>query len=271
MQQFSLIPFGIIISLSLLRLILSIELPFTRVLHSSGIMPGLNRFFTYELFSSFRVWHVFVLTWGIGTFVYLCRLIVGIYRTSKTVNYLTISNPKLCIAIGAITKELMQKERPSKAYRLIVSPELPMSQISGYLTPIFLIPEYVLADRADEIAHVINHEWQHFKRKDIWLKTVFEVCAALLWWNPLTYILKDDLEQVLEINCDLQVSKHMNRDAKNSYLTTIMKSVLRAKEHQDKIKMFVTSESRCVCSIFCAAVYVLVLIHNPAGHIAFDR
>jgi beta-lactamase regulating signal transducer with metallopeptidase domain len=38
---------------------------------------------------------------------------------------------------------------------------------------------------------------------------------CLLWWNPFVYLLKADLEQILEVNCDLQVTRHMTDNEKH--------------------------------------------------------
>lgn len=65
------------------------------------------------------------------------------------------------------------------------------------------------------------HEWQHFKSKDQWKKTAVYIVSCLLWWNPLVYWLRSDLEQLLELQCDRKVLKQLPADERVSYLRMI--------------------------------------------------
>ncbi|MDL2288759.1 M56 family metallopeptidase [Oscillospiraceae bacterium OttesenSCG-928-F05] len=228
MQQFSLFPFGLIVVLSALRLIISVELPFTRIIHSYVFLPNINRILLHELTPFFCVWHILVLLWILGALFSVYYLILQIYRTNRIISGLKSSGANAG-SVAPIVNQFIEEVSPGTAYQLIISPELQMSQMAGYFTPVFLIPEYVAAYSDEEIGHIINHEWQHFRHKDIWIKTVLEIFVALLWWNPLVYLFKNDLYQVLEISCDLRISEPMNYERKVGYLAIILKATLQMK------------------------------------------
>ena len=42
----------------------------------------------------------------------------------------------------------------------------------------------------EEIRMVLQDEVQHNKRKDVLLKTIFEILNCINWFNPLFYIIK---------------------------------------------------------------------------------
>ena len=49
----------------------------------------------------------------------------------------------------------------------------------------------------------------------------------LVWWNPLVYLLRRDLPQILEIRCDMAVTKDYTVSQKAEYLQTIVNSLKR--------------------------------------------
>lgn len=44
----------------------------------------------------------------------------------------------------------------------------------------------------------------------------------LFWWFPLTYLLNYELDESLEIKCDCNVIKGLNKSQKTEYLTALL-------------------------------------------------
>lgn len=74
---------------------------------------------------------------------------------------------------------------------------------------------------ADELRHILRHELQHFQTHDLLVKWMIRVFQCLFWWNPLVYLLGRDLDQVLEIKCDLSVTKGYGKKETVAYMRTI--------------------------------------------------
>lgn len=91
--------------------------------------------------------------------------------------------------------------------------------VSGFFRPTIYLPYVSFTE--DELRYVLMHEWQHFKSKDQWKKSAVYIVSCLLWWNPLVYWLRSDLEQLLELQCDRKVLKQLPADERVSYLRMI--------------------------------------------------
>lgn len=49
--------------------------------------------------------------------------------------------------------------------------------------------------------------------------------CCIFWWNPVAYLLKADLEQTLEMKCDVSVARHLDTQGKAAYLRTIVGAI----------------------------------------------
>ena len=51
------------------------------------------------------------------------------------------------------------------------------------------------------------------------------VFVCVFWWNPAVYLLNRDVEQMLEIKCDLAVTDGRSKSEKIAYLTAILSAL----------------------------------------------
>lgn len=83
-----------------------------------------------------------------------------------------------------------------------------------------LLPEKHLSDK--ELCYILCHEYTHFLHKDLFLKMMTHLYCCVFWWNPLVYLLRKDVAQILEIKCDLAVTGEYSNLQKAEYLQTIV-------------------------------------------------
>lgn len=88
--------------------------------------------------------------------------------------------------------------------------------IAGFFRPIIFLPEHL--NSIDELKYILMHEWQHFKSKDQWKKLFVNLLTCFFWWNPLIYLFRFDVEQMLELNCDYKVLKQLSPKERDHYL-----------------------------------------------------
>lgn len=91
--------------------------------------------------------------------------------------------------------------------------------IQGLFHPTIYLPEKECNDR--ELEFVLTHEYLHWKRKDLWKKAILLAVNIIFWWNPLAYLLRSDLNQIIELNCDNTMSKRYSELQTLDYLDTL--------------------------------------------------
>jgi len=72
---------------------------------------------------------------------------------------------------------------------------------------------------------VLIHELQHFKGRDIFIKVFYIVLKVLFWWNPVVHIFQQELYNLLELRCDMKVTKRMDYENRLNYLESILKVI----------------------------------------------
>ena len=103
----------------------------------------------------------------------------------------------------------------------------------GLLKRQILLPSQEYTE--EELFHILRHELQHFQTHDLLVKWMIRVFQCLFWWNPLVYLLGKDMDQVLEIKCDLAVVKNYNRKETAAYMRIIKNQLKRAMEMQETV------------------------------------
>lgn len=73
-----------------------------------------------------------------------------------------------------------------------------------------------------ELRYVLLHEYTHFLNRDTIVKLLVTLFCIIFWWNPVVYLLQKDLEQNLEIKCDLSVARTLCSKERAEYLRTIL-------------------------------------------------
>ena len=91
--------------------------------------------------------------------------------------------------------------------------------VQGLFHPTIYLPEKECNDK--ELEFVLTHEYLHWKRKDLWKKKALLAVNIIFWWNPLAYLLRSDLNQIIELNCDNAMAKKYGELDALDYLDTL--------------------------------------------------
>lgn len=220
------IDFGIysvafLMTLSLLRLIINVEFPFTLIVHSYTIFPAVISFFEWTPFRGisdaldFRVADILVAIWIIGSFYLLYKIVLNEWRFKKRMAHEKVTQDQ---RIYSIMNQV--SDGKSSKVRLIVTSVIDIPMIAGLLRPTIYLPPIPLSDK--DIYNILSHEWTHYIHKDVWTKYIVQIICAIFWWNPLIYLLKYDFNNTLEIKSDLSITNNMTEDKKLEYLQSIL-------------------------------------------------
>lgn len=113
--------------------------------------------------------------------------------------------------------------------------------VTGFFQPIVLFPAYPYS--SEDFSNALEHEFTHWKNHDIWVKLLVELLRSAFWWNPLVYLLKHDLNQTLELKCDLSIASKRELEDRVSYLRTMEKTICFAdKKDAPDFSMFAIAE-----------------------------
>ena len=86
----------------------------------------------------------------------------------------------------------------------------------------------------------MQHEFCHVKGNDLLIKLFYNLLLIIFWWNPLCIDLEKELDDLLELRCDLGITKDMNEVEKVSYFRRFLK-LQRSHNRKQKVKNNVTS------------------------------
>ncbi len=107
--------------------------------------------------------------------------------------------------------------------RVFVCPDIPGPMGIGIRKKDILLPhrDYI----EEELYYVLQHEYTHFVHRDLTVRFLTCVFVCVFWWNPAVYLLDRDVEQMLEIKCDLAVTDGRSKSEKIAYLTAILSAL----------------------------------------------
>lgn len=220
----------IVIAIGILRLFLPLDLPVSVIIRSTSVMPEIQRFFDNPAFSVCEIpitpFNVIIIVWVTGSAIYLILLALSLVCQSYRIKAM---HSEECSQARKILDQIVLTSRPKQSYSLVVSKQVATPMMAGYFHPTVLLPPLELSD--EEMEYVLLHEWNHFVHGHLWIKLLFNIFCAILWWNPLVYLAKGDLDYILEVNCDRYVVRNFDDAQRTHYVeatTNILKQLVHA-------------------------------------------
>ena len=212
------------------RMFFSVELPFTIVVNAPTFMNPVSKFYrntTLIAGSHFSKYELLLLLWVIGAIFLLTRFFLRYIGEKRRID-------RLFKQKNQAIQDLLDMLRKDKKIHIQVlcCPNLSTPCGIGLFRRQILLPSQEYTE--EELFHILRHELQHFQTHDLLVKWMIRVFQCLFWWNPLVYLLGKDMDQVLEIKCDLSVVKNYSRQETLAYMRTI-KSQLEQAIHTEKL------------------------------------
>lgn len=102
---------------------------------------------------------------------------------------------------------LLRARRRSAHFRIGDGSEVRIADVStpltcGVLRPLILLPMNARVWDEPRLRTVLVHETAHIQRRDCLAKYVAQASRALLWWNPLAWMIAARLDREQELACD---------------------------------------------------------------------
>lgn len=204
-----------------IRLLLPIEFPFVRVLGLAGVFAKIYKIIELDKINVFglhtTITNILVSIWAIGIFIVSLHWMVHYYKAVRKIYSLKMYH-------NMQSEKVLSKVQNAYRRKLYVniwhSPHVDIPMAIGIFRKTILLPKSNYTD--NELYYILLHEYTHFINRDITVKMLVHIFCCIFWWNPSVYLLKKDLDQTLEIKCDLTVTKSMDKNSKVSYLEVII-------------------------------------------------
>lgn len=206
---------------SIIRIALPLEPPHVIELGIGEVYPQIYRFLTtYHIYGNylhFSYLSVLILIWIIGTCILLIRFMFSYHKALHII--IKYAFPCGSYEYGLLTTVKKEFDR-SMDISLYTIPNIDIPFGIGIFRKSILLPQNDYTDR--ELYYILLHEYSHFLNQDIKVKVMVSIFCCIFWWNPIVYLLKVDLEQALEMKCDVTVAGHLDNQGKVAYLRTIV-------------------------------------------------
>jgi beta-lactamase regulating signal transducer with metallopeptidase domain len=172
----------------------------------------------YQIGKSDFVYQAARILWILGVIIFISyhtmkhrHFVKMVNRWSKTITEIQVLD-----MVQRLQSELNISRRAElKLCSFISSP-----MMIGLIRPVILLPS--LSISADELRYILKHEMIHFKRKDLWYKSLVMFATAIHWFNPLIYIIAKKIAIKCEISCDADVVKNNNMNQRQEYCEAII-------------------------------------------------
>lgn len=214
------------------RMFFSVELPFAAVIRAPSLMNPLhdvNEANLPMMDGAFWVSDLLLLVWAVGSILLFAQFLIRYHRGKRDIDRLPKQENQV---LQKILDELQRGNKRRIPIQVLCCSGLSTPCGIGLLRRQILLPSQEYTE--EELFHILRHELQHFQTHDLLVKWMIRVFQCLFWWNPLVYLLGKDMDQVLEIKCDLSVVKNYSRQETLAYMRTI-KNQLEQAIHTEKI------------------------------------
>jgi len=180
------------------------------------------------------VYWVFIAVWCIVSLVLLARLIYEYISFNKRIGRCAETHdPK----VEDVLDKIIDKTKRKKV-RVIQAPNIDVPMIVGIFQITIILPNYEMS--GTDLENFIRHEWNHHCHKDNMVKLLINIICCIFWWNPFFYLLRFNLDQALEINCDMRVTGDMSEKERREYLGGILRVLKKKESSRGKIPVSAT-------------------------------
>jgi len=210
----------------LVRMLVPVEFSWTRVIAAPALYNKIYDALTYKIDMGVElyIWQMLALVWLFWSLLLLLRLAGQYIRAARYFGRLKPAENEMARNVaGQITG--------GKRLELVQTPTVRIPCCLGAFRKRVLIPDKPFSEK--EMYYIILHEYTHLQNNDFLTKMLVNVLCAVYWWNPFVYLLKNDLNQSMEIRCDYVVTQGMDRQEKGDYLAVMLKVFKSSREIVD--------------------------------------
>ena len=206
-----------------------------------GISIKNNIFFNFSKVIPYIWFGVAILKIIINLISYL------IFLKNQRINYISDTN----IEIDEVIKKLCNEmEIKNVEYRISNDISTPMT--IGILSKKIIFPKQILEN--NEYEFIIKHELFHIKNKDIEYKFLLLVLSSIYWFNPIIYLFVNQVDEILELNCDEYVLQGKEQACRIEYAEILLNQIEKNRNKEYKFSMNFANRRKNIMRRFSSIV-----------------
>ncbi len=132
-----------------------------------------------------------------------------------------------------IEKLCAQMDIKNVSYRISENIQTPMT--IGIFNKKIILSKEILENKEYEL--ILKHELFHIKNKDIEYKFLLLILNCVYWFNPIIYMFTNQIDEILELNCDEYVLQGKEQACRIEYAEILLNQIERNKGKQCKFSM----------------------------------
>lgn len=202
------------------RMALPMELPWTKEVVGGAFYRKICNIFYYET-GSVPFYEILLTLWAGGSACSLIRYYLQYRRAIACLREM----PQTEDEAG---RDMLKKLGSGGSVGVYRSDRVRSPCCIGILKKKILLPEKEYSDK--ELRYILLHEYTHLKHNDILLKVLIRILCGIYWWNPILYRMKKDLNQSMEIRCDLSVTGRLEDAERADYLSVILSAFRESRD-----------------------------------------
>ncbi len=166
---------------------------------------------------------IFSWIWLDGVIILLLVSMINyiLYKRKINRNAIPLTREDYLKALKILLKDMnIQKNIKSVIWSGTSSP-----MMIGFLKPILVLPneDYF----TEEIHFILKHELLHYKRYDIYGKSLLLLTKTIHWFNPIVSLMYKEAVVDMELSCDEEVVWNETSDIRKAYAETLFTSLTR--------------------------------------------
>ena len=234
----------VLLMISVIRVLLPLDFSYALVIPSDTVLPVIQKVTGFHI-GSLTIGSIIMGIWCVGTSYILIKESYHILKTIYSIGkYRIIANEQ--------AERVLKNDFASDKVCVFVSPDVDVPKVTGFIHARIYIPELKLSDH--ELRLILLHEVQHIRGGDTFIKLFYLLLKAAFWWNPIVRNFELEIENMLELRCDLASTKGMERNERVEYLEAIL-NVMKQTEPEK--------------SVYCS--HVSTLINERIGELTKQR
>ncbi len=204
-----------------IRMTFPFEFPFVQEI---GLEHGYSDFFQIVRHEEFQMGQVTFHILDLATVVWvtgaICLLVLFLVRYLMGRRKLARFEQNRTPLADGVLEKVKKESRYNLPVKVLLCPEIGIPMGIGILKKRILLPQRTYTE--EELYFILKHEYTHFCNHDLAVKFLICLFCCIFWWNPVVYLLRQDVGEILEIKCDLTVAEDFSKREKEGYLTVIL-------------------------------------------------
>ena len=218
-QHFGVLPMVLLYLFCAVRLFLPLEFSHTLIAADDVIYPYIYNLLTQKhiMLANKPLVLILCAVWLLGFCVLLFRFARQYRKAIRSVEHYAEPWDE---RTNTLLKQVQQQTRRTIKVQGYIATSVESAFGIGVIRKRIILPNKDYTEA--ELRYVLLHEYTHFLNHDTVVKLLVTLFCIIFWWNPVVYLLQKDLEQNLEIKCDLSVARTLCSKERAEYLRTIL-------------------------------------------------